>query len=78
MRLQHEQLSNIRKLSVWSCFGNGLGRNCIIFGAHLSSSSHDNNKKKIILVLGKDSVQRINGKQFMQKNHVKSVLLKKK
>ena len=27
-------------------FGNGLGRNCIIFGADLSSSSHANNKKK--------------------------------
>ena len=30
-----------------SSFGNGYGRNCIIFGADLSSSSpHDNNKKK--------------------------------
>ena len=38
-------------------FGNGLGRNCIIFGADLSSSSHDNNKK----ILGKDFVQGING-----------------
>ena len=27
-------------------FGNGLGKNCIIFGAGLSSSSHANNKKK--------------------------------
>ena len=27
-------------------FGNGLGKNCIIFGADLSSSSHANNKKK--------------------------------
>ena len=26
--------------------GNGLGKNCIIFGADLSSSSHANNKKK--------------------------------
>ena len=41
-------------------FGNGLGRNCIIFGADLSSFSHANNKKNI-LVLGKDIVQRING-----------------
>ena len=31
-------------------FGNGLGRNCIIFGADLSSSSHANNKKKIIFL----------------------------
>ena len=42
-------------------FGNGLGRNCIIFGANLSSSSHDNNKKNNILVLGKDFVQGIAG-----------------
>ena len=27
-------------------FGNGLGKNCIIFGADLSSSSHANNKRK--------------------------------
>ena len=41
---------------------NGFGRNCIIFGADLSSSSHANNKKYIyILVLGKDFVQGING-----------------
>ena len=41
-------------------FGNGFGRNCIIFGADLNSSSHANNKKNNILVLGKDFVQRIN------------------
>ena len=34
-------------------FGNGLGRNCIIFGADLSSSSHANNKKIIFLSLVK-------------------------
>ena len=38
-------------------FGNGLGRNCIIFGA----DSHDNNKKNNILVRGKNFVQGING-----------------
>ena len=43
-------------------FGNGLGKNFIIFGADLSSSSsHDNNKKNNILVLDKDFVQGING-----------------
>ena len=42
-------------------FGNVLGRNCIIFGADLSSSSHANNKKNNILVLGKDFVQGTNG-----------------
>ena len=42
-------------------FGNGFGRNCIIFGADLSSSSHANNKKNNIFVLGKDFIQGING-----------------
>ena len=41
-------------------FGNGLGKNCIIFGEDLSSSSHANIKKNNILVLGKDFVQGIN------------------
>ena len=41
-------------------FGNGLGKNCITFGADLSSSSHANNKKNNILILGKDFVQEIN------------------
>ena len=39
----------------------GFGRNCIIFGADLSSSSHANNRKNRILVLSKDFVQGING-----------------
>ena len=44
-------------------FGNGLVKNCIILGADLSSSSsHANNKKNYILVLGKDFVQGINRK----------------
>ena len=42
-------------------FGNGFGRNCIILGADMSSSSHANNKKNNILVLGKDFVQGIKG-----------------
>ena len=59
-------------------FGNGLGQNCVIFGADLSCSSHANNKKNNILVLGKDFVQGINGTKiyaeklykinFMEKN----------
>ena len=39
----------------------GFGRNCIIFGADLSSSIHANNKKNNIFVLGQDFVQGING-----------------
>ena len=42
-------------------FGNGYGRNVIVFGADLTNSSHANNKKNNILVLGKDFVQGING-----------------
>ena len=39
-------------------FGNGLGKNCILFGADLSSSSsHANNNKNNILVLGKYFIQ---------------------
>ena len=39
----------------------GFGRNCVIFGADMSSSSHANNKKNNILVLGKDFVQGVGG-----------------
>ena len=42
-------------------FANGFGRNSIILGADVSSSSHANNKKYNILVLGKDFIQGING-----------------
>ena len=38
-------------------FGNGFGRNCIIFGQDMRSSVHTNNNTKNILVLGKDFVQ---------------------
>ena len=38
----------------------GFGRDCIIFGADLSSSSHANNKKNNILVLGKYFVKGVN------------------
>ena len=33
-------------------FGNGFGRNCIIFGVDVSSSAHIDNEKKYILILG--------------------------
>ena len=38
-------------------FGNGLGRNCITFGAYMSSSVHVDNKKKDILILDKGPTQ---------------------
>ena len=39
----------------------GYGKNFIIFGADLSSSTHANNKATSILVLGKDFIQGIDG-----------------
>ena len=39
----------------------GFGKNCIIFGADITSSSHVNDKKNNILVLSKDFVQGISG-----------------
>ena len=40
---------------------NGLGRNAIIFGAVISSSTHTNNETRNILVLGRDFIQGIDG-----------------
>ena len=48
-------------ISIEFSFINRLGRNCIILGADMSSSSHANNKKKNILVLVKNFVQGVNG-----------------
>ena len=45
-------------------FGNGCGRNFIVFGANLTNSPHVNNKKNIIFVLGKDFTLGINGTTF--------------
>ena len=39
----------------------GYGKNVIIFGADLSSSTNANNKTRTILVLGKDFIQGIDG-----------------
>ena len=54
-----------------------FGRNCIIFGADLSSSSHTNNKKVKFLSLVKilyNKEQMV--QQFMQKNCIQLILLK--
>ena len=56
--------------------GRGFGRNCIIFGADMSSSSHANNRKSNIFVLGKDFVQRINGTTIYVENYIQLILLK--
>ena len=42
-------------------FGNGVGRNIIIFGADKSSSVHLDNKKKYILILGKGPTLGLDG-----------------
>ena len=39
--------------------GNEFGKNVIIFCANMSSSLHIDNKKKDILILGKDPKQRL-------------------
>ena len=47
-------------------FGNtGFGRNCIMFGADLTNSSHANNRKNSILVLGNDFAQGLNNKRSL-------------
>ena len=43
--------------SRFSFTGSGFGQNVLIFGADMSSSSHINNKKKDILVLGRGPTQ---------------------
>ena len=42
-------------------FGNGFGRNVIIFGVDMSSSVNVYNKKKDILILGKESTYGLGG-----------------
>ena len=42
-------------------FNNSLGRNCLIFGADLTNSSHANNRKNNILVFGKDFSRGVDG-----------------
>ena len=43
--------------SSFSFPGGGFGQNVIIFGVHMSSSVHVDNKKKDILILGKGPTQ---------------------
>ena len=42
-------------------FGNGYGKNVIIFGANMNSAVHVDNKKKDILILGKGPTQGFDG-----------------
>ena len=45
----------------WWNFGDGTGRNVIIFGADGSSSTHVDNRKNKFLILGLSSTSGING-----------------
>ena len=58
-------------------FSNGLGRNCIIFGAGMNSSVHVYNKKKYILILGKGPTQGVEDTALTAEKLYKSILLKK-
>ena len=40
-------------------FGNGFGKNCLIFGIDISSSVHVDNKKKDILILGEGPTTKV-------------------
>ena len=54
----------------------GFDRNCIIFGADTKISSHANNKKNNIFVLGKDFVQGIKGTTIYAEKMYSIILLK--
>ena len=56
-------------------FGNGFGRNCIIFGADMSSSLHLDNKKKDILILGEDPTQGLDGTKLTAEKCIQLILL---
>ena len=56
-------------------FGNGFGRNCIIFGVDMSSSVHVDNKKKNISILGERPTQRLDGTLTVEKS-IQLILLK--
>ena len=56
-------------------FGNGFGRNCIIFGVDMSSSLHLDNKKKDILILGEDPTQGLDGTKLTAEKCIQLILL---
>ena len=67
-----------RRLS-FSFPGSGLGQNILNFGADMSSSTHIDNKKKSILVLGKGPTQRLQHTLTAEKiNSIYFTLTKKK
>ena len=51
-------------------FGNGFGKNVIIFGVDMSSSVHVDNKKKYMLILGKGSTQELERTLTLKENWI--------
>ena len=56
--------------------GNEFGGNCIIFGVDMSSSVHDDNKKKDILILGEGPTQGLDGTTLTEEKNIQLILLK--
>ena len=54
--------------SIFSFPGGGFGQNVLIFGVHMSSSAHINNKKKNILALGKGPTEGLEHTLTAEKN----------
>ena len=66
-----------RKSSV-SFPGGGFGQNVLIFGVGMSSSTKIDNKKKDILILGKDPTQELEHNLTAEKMHSINITKKKK
>ena len=64
--------------SSFSFAGGGFGQNVLIFGADMSSSAHIDNKKKDILVLGKETTQGLESTLTAEKLYSINVTLTKK
>ena len=48
--------------------GSGFGKNLILFGTDMSSSMHVDNKKKYILILGKEPTDGLNDTMLTAEN----------
>ena len=57
-------------------FGNGFGRNVIIFTVDMSSSVHIDNKNKDILILGESPAQVLDGTTLTTEKNIQLILLK--
>ena len=54
----------------------GFGCNVIIFGVDMSSSVHDDNKKKDILMVGESPKQGLDGTTLLQEKSIELILLR--